>query len=202
MTSSSSSLPQWWKEWSFVPPLTTVEMTRGSSRSVTLPHSWTSFISTPGSSSLVGAVADVASLVIPVWLFDIYENAYVDPFPATVLINTWRIRKCVQQKFIAYIVNLTHVMETLSILTDRKHKMLTRRAIKAACEAYRKSNLTTQTRDCIQHYRELDGRDAALEMIKDLIKPERCGDLSIKTYYAEINKRDLGKQNLDEDEEW
>ena len=105
-----------------------------------------------------------------------------------------------QQRFIAYIVTLTHVMETLSILTD--HKTLTRRAIKAACGAYHDSSLMTRTRVCIQGYRELDGRDVALEMIEDLIKPERFGDLSIKNYYAEINKRDLGKQNLDEDEEW
>ena len=200
MTNSSSSLPQWWKKWRWVPPLPPVEITRESSCSVTLPHSWTSFISTPGSSSLVRPVAEVANLVIiPVWLFDIYENTYVDTFPVTVLINTWRIRKCVQQRFIAYIVNLTHVMETLFILADRKHKMLTRRAIKAACEAYRDSSLMTV---CIQRYRELDERDAASEMIEDLIKPERCNDSSIKNYYAEINKRDLGKQSLDQDEEW
>ena len=176
-----------------------------SSRSVTLPHSWTLFVSTQGSNSLVDAVAEVVSLVIPTWLYDIYQNAYVDTLPATVLTNKWHIRKkkkCMQQRFIAYIVTLTHVMETLSILTDRKHKTLTRRAIKAACGAYHDSSLMTQTRVCIQGYRELDGRDAALEMIEDLIKPERYGDLCIKNFYAEINKRDLGKQNLDEDEEW
>ena len=171
-----------------------------SSRSVTLPRSWTLFVSTQGSNSLVGAVAEVVSLAIPTWLYDIYQNAYVDTLPATVLTNTRHIRKCMQQRFIAYIVTLTHVMETLSILTD--HKTLTRRAIKAACGAYHDSSLMTRTRVCIQGYRELDGRDVALEMIEDLIKPERYGDLCIKNFYAEINKRDLGKQNLDEDEEW
>ena len=46
------------------------------------------------------------------------------------------------------------------------------------------------------------GRDAALEVIEWLIKPERCCDLNVRKHYAELEKADVQKPNLDREEEW
>ena len=113
------------------------------------------------------------------------------------------IRKNVQQIFMAFIVDLTHIMETLFILTTRDHNKLTRRAIKLAYSTYHASDVINQAHAHIQTYRDLNGRDAALEMIESLIKPGRSGDLNVKNYYAEISKLDIQKLNLDsQEEEW
>ena len=111
-------------------------------------------------------------------------------------------RKNVQQILMAFIVDLTHIMETLFILTARDHNKLTRRAIKLAYSTYYQSDVMKQAHARIETYRDLDGRDAALETIESLIKPERCGDSNVKDYYAEISKRDIGKINLDSQEDW
>ena len=107
-----------------------------------------------------------------------------------------------QQIFMAFIVDLTHVMETLFILAARDHNKLTRRAIKVACGAYRDSGVMNRAHADIQKYRDFDGQDAALEIIESLIKPERSGDSNVKDYYADIHKLDIQKQNLDQEEEW
>ena len=107
-----------------------------------------------------------------------------------------------QQILMAFIVDLTHIMETLFILTARDHNKLTRRAIKLAYSAYYQSDVMKQAHARIQTYRDLEGRDAALEMIESLIKPERFGDSNVKDYYAEIGRRDTGRINLDSQEGW
>ncbi|KAF8551839.1 hypothetical protein OG21DRAFT_1512224 [Imleria badia] len=128
----------------------------------------------------------IVGVVAAVWLYDVYQNV-----------------KNVQQIFMAFIVDLTHIMETLFILTARDHNKLTRRAIKLAFSAYHESGVMNQAHANIQSYRGIDGRDVALEMIESLIKPERSGDSNVKNYYAEINKMDIGKLNLDsQDEDW
>ena len=108
-----------------------------------------------------------------------------------------------QRIFMAFIVDLTHVMETLFILTARDHSKLTRRAIKLAYTTYHASDVMIQAHAHIQIHRDLDGRDAALEMIESLIKPERSGDSNVKDYYADISKLDIQKLNLEsQEEEW
>ena len=125
------------------------------------------------------------------------------PLPTNVLNDSQRVRKNVQQIFMAFIVDLTHIMESLFILTARDHNKLTRRAIKLAYSTYHDSGVMNQTHAQIQIYRDLDGRDAALEMIESLLKPERSGDSNVKNYYAEISKLDIRKLNLDsQEEEW
>jgi hypothetical protein len=102
-----------------------------------------------------------------------------------------------------FIVDLTHIMETLFILTARDHNKLTRRVIKLAYSTYHASDVMNQAHADIQKYRDLDGRDSALEMIESLIKPERCGDSNVKDYYSEIGKLDIRKLNLEsQEEEW
>ena len=103
----------------------------------------------------------------------------------------------------AFIVDLTHIMETLFILTARDHNKLTRRAIKVAYNIYHDSNEMIRAHAHIQTYRNLDGRDAALEMIDSLIRPERSGDSNVKDYYADISKLDIRRLNLNsQEEEW
>jgi hypothetical protein len=124
------------------------------------------------------------------------------PLPTNVL-NDSVFRKNVQQICMAFIVDLTHIMETLFILAARDHNKLTRRAIKLAYSTYHASEVMNQAHADIQKYRDFDGRDAALEMIESLIKPERCGDSNVKDYYADINKLDIRKLNLEsQEEEW
>ena len=54
--------------------------------------------------------------------------------------------------------------------------------------AYYDSGLMNQVHVNIQNRCDLTGRDEALQMIEYLIKPEQCGDSSVKDYFAEINK--------------
>ena len=103
----------------------------------------------------------------------------------------------------AFIVDLTHIMETLFILTAHYPNKLTRRTIKLAYSTYLNSNVMIRAHAHIQTYRNLDGRDAALEMIDSLIRPERSGDSNVKDYYAAISKLDIRRLNLDsQEEEW
>ncbi|KAG6380422.1 hypothetical protein JVT61DRAFT_8552 [Boletus reticuloceps] len=127
----------------------------------------------------------VAGIAAAVWVYDVYQNV-----------------KNVQQIFMAFIVDLTHIMETLFILTGRDHKKLTRRAIKLAYTTYHESGVMGQAHTDIQGYRDRVGRDGTLELIESLIKPERSGDLTVKDYFAEISKLDIQKLNLDQEEEW
>jgi len=125
----------------------------------------------------------IAGLATAVWLYDVYQNV-----------------KNVQQIFMAFIVDLIHIMETLFILTARDHNKLTRRAIKLAYSTYHDSGVMNQVHAHIQTYRDLDGRDAALDMIESLLKPERSGDSNVKNYYSKL---DIQKLNLDsQEEEW
>lgn len=101
-----------------------------------------------------------------------------------------------------FIVDLIHIMETLFILTGGEHKRLIRRIIKLACRTYSKSDVMAQAHNQIQAYRDLDGRDAALDMIETLIKPKQSGTLDMRSYFDEVGKLDLGALNLDRDEEW
>jgi len=101
----------------------------------------------------------------------------------------------------AFIVDLTHIMELLFILTSRDHNKLTRRVIKLAYIAYYDSNAKKDAHGKIQTYRDLDGRDAALDMIESLIKPERGGGSNMTDCYAKVGTLDIRKLNLEQEEE-
>jgi len=102
----------------------------------------------------------------------------------------------------AFIVDLTHIMELLFILTSSDHKKLTRHAIKLAYTTYFDSDMKRQVHADIETYRDFEGRDAALEMIESLIKPERSGGST--DCYAKVGElvQDIPKLNLDQEEEW
>ena len=110
-----------------------------------------------------------------------------------------------QQIFMAFIVDLTHIMELLFILTSRAdYNRLTRRAIKLAYSTYYDSGTRKRAHAKIQTYRDVDGRDAALEMIESLIEPERSGGSDTTDCYAKVGElvQDISKLNLDQEEEW
>ncbi|KAI6112628.1 hypothetical protein F5141DRAFT_736255 [Pisolithus sp. B1] len=144
-------------------------------------------------SAVLGALANpaapivipiVAGLVLGSWAYCVYCQSHV-----------------VQQRFIAFIVDLTHVMETLFIITEGRHERVGRRAIKLAYNAYNDSAVKAWAHAQIELYRELDGRDAALEMIERLIKPADSDD-NANDYHAEIRKLVLDPVNLSQDEPW
>ena len=111
-------------------------------------------------------------------------------------------RRKVQSIFMAFIVDITHIMKTLFILTSRDYKKLTRRAIKVAHMTYYVSGLMNQIHTDVRGYIDGIGRDGALEMIESLIKPELNGDPNVRKYYADLEKGDVRKLNLDQEEEW
>ena len=102
----------------------------------------------------------------------------------------------------AFIVDTTHIMKTLFILTSRDHNKLTRRAIKVAYKTYYDSGLMNQFHTDIRAYINGVGQKPALEMIECLIKPERNGDPNVRKYYTDLEKVDVRKLNLDQEEEW
>ncbi|KAF8452822.1 hypothetical protein L210DRAFT_3499666 [Boletus edulis BED1] len=127
----------------------------------------------------------IAGVAIAVWVYGVYQNV-----------------KNVQQKSMAFIVDLTHIMETLFILTCRDHNKLTRRAVKLAYTTYYESVVMKQAHTDILGYSDGVGRGGALEMIECLIKPERSGDMNMKKYFAEIRKWDIQGLDLDHEEDW
>jgi len=119
--------------------------------------------------------------------------------PPNVLNDLRDVRTNAEQIFVAFIVDLTHIMELLFILTSRDHNKLTRRAIKLAYTTYHASDTKKRVHAVIQRYRNVDSRDAALDMIKSLIDPEYCAGWNLN---AEVSASDMQKMNLDREEEW
>ncbi|KAI6120744.1 hypothetical protein EV401DRAFT_2230240, partial [Pisolithus croceorrhizus] len=118
----------------------------------------------------------VAGLAIGSWAYTVYHpSCVVAPF----LVNSYEhssFRKAVQQRFIAFIVDLTHVMETLFIITEGRREKVGRRAIKLAYNAYNDSAVKVWAHAQIELYCEMEGRDTALEMIERLIEPANSED--------------------------
>ncbi|KAI9567607.1 hypothetical protein HD554DRAFT_2105264, partial [Boletus coccyginus] len=123
--------------------------------------------SNPAAPIVLPVIAGVAAAA---WLYLVYQNV-----------------KNVQQIFMAFIVDLTHIMELLFILTSRDYNRLTRRAIKLAYSTYYESGTKKRAHTKIQAYRDVDGRDAALEMIESLIKPEGSGGSGMTDCYEKVS---------------
>ncbi|KIK20106.1 hypothetical protein PISMIDRAFT_682616 [Pisolithus microcarpus 441] len=125
------------------------------------------------------------------------------PFVACVILVTWayqtyqRLQK-VHQKFMAYIVDLTHVLEILFLLTaDARGKKLTRRAIKLAYKAYYDSswmrNVHVETR---LFENRVGAQDSVLEKITSLISSDEA-EAKVRT-----TLEGLPPFELEGDEEW
>ncbi|KAI6010232.1 hypothetical protein EDC04DRAFT_2770033 [Pisolithus marmoratus] len=124
----------------------------------------------------------IAGLALGAWVYAVYQHS-----------------KVVQQRFIAFIVDLTHVMEILFIITQGRGERLGRRAIKLAYNAYNTSGVKALAHDRIASYRELPNQDTALEMIENLIKP---GSDYNANYHADLRTLALGDVDLSQDEPW
>ena len=149
---------------------------------------------------VVGAAVVAAAAT---WFYTLYQNMYVIDTSFNEGDNDPRLnRKNVQPIFMTFIVDMTHIMKTLFILTGRDHNKLTRRAIKIAYKMYHESCVMHQVHSDIQGYVDGVGRDGALEMIEWLIKLERNADPNVREYYAELERIDVRKLNLDQEEEW
>ncbi|KAI6161761.1 hypothetical protein EDD17DRAFT_660067 [Pisolithus thermaeus] len=129
------------------------------------------------------AIPIVADLAVGSWAYSVYHPS-----------------QAVQQRFIAFIVDLTYVMETLFIITEGRHERVGRRAIKLAYNAYNDSAVKVWAHAQIELYCEMEGRDTALEMIERLIEPANSDDNT--NYRVNFDKLALDPANLSQDEPW
>ncbi|KAI6042227.1 hypothetical protein EDC04DRAFT_2892144 [Pisolithus marmoratus] len=127
------------------------------------------------------------------------------PLIAGLLVSKWayetygRLRD-VPRKFMAYIVDLTHVLEILFLLTAGiRAKRLTRTAIQLACKAYYGSEWMTHAHTDIMRfeYRSMD-RDAVLEKITSMISSD---DREVRASSA-LERIPSVDVDLEKDEEW
>ncbi|KAI6144511.1 hypothetical protein EDD17DRAFT_170038 [Pisolithus thermaeus] len=138
-----------------------------------------SMLTLSGGSLVAEISAVLAALVNP-------ADPVVIPIVAGLAIGSWAYTvyhpsKAVQQRFIAFIVDLTHVMETLFIITEgRREKVWAHAQIELYCE--------------------MEGRDTALEMIERLIEPANSEDNT--NYRVNFDKLALDPANLSQDEPW
>ncbi|KAG6334309.1 hypothetical protein ID866_4774 [Astraeus odoratus] len=108
----------------------------------------------------------------------------------------------VQQKFMAYIVDLTHVLEILFELTaDNSEKKLTRRSIKVAYKAYLQSSLKRAVHSDVRDFHGIGaiigGRDLILEKIESLLQTSYTSDVPLAQLVSTVPRA-----SLDMDEEW
>ena len=108
----------------------------------------------------------------------------------------------VQKRFMAYIVDLIHVLEILFALTASvNEKDLTRRAIKRAFTVYHDSQMKITAHDRIRKFdfskAQIPGRDIILEEIVSLVRNSYTNDEELSQLLARIPPADLAS-----DEDW
>ncbi|KAI6097054.1 hypothetical protein F5141DRAFT_1220306 [Pisolithus sp. B1] len=112
--------------------------------------------------------------------------------------ETYRRLRGVHTKFMPYIVDLTHVLEILFLLTvGMRAKKLTRRAIKLAYKAYYRSDWMTYTHMDIRSFQcSSTARDEVLQKIASMV---RSGDRETRLSAA---LEGIESGDLERDEEW
>ncbi|KAI6032353.1 hypothetical protein BKA83DRAFT_4213108 [Pisolithus microcarpus] len=115
--------------------------------------------------------------------------------------ETYQRLQGVPTKFMAYIVDLTHVLEILFALTaGMRAKKLTRRAIKLAYKAYHGSEWMRLTHTDIRSFQGwTTARDAVLDKITSMISSE---GREVRVSRATEGIRREMVADLEEDEEW
>lgn len=113
--------------------------------------------------------------------------------------ETYQRLNNVHQRFMAYIVDLIHVLEILFTLTaNDNQKELTRRAIKIAFNAYHDSEMMRNAHAQIKNFDyKIPGRDAVLEKIVFLVRMSRIDDVDLSRTLGRISPSELER-----DEEW
>jgi len=128
------------------------------------------------------------------WLYNTYQRVY-DPLTifSVVLAVESSYRPGVQQRFIAYIVDLTHIMSILFNLAE-SDKPLTRQSIKIAVQTYSDSPLRRGVHCTIRELRDaLISGQSLLGKIELLVhdRIEECSSL-----------KPVKVADLDQDEDW
>jgi len=129
------------------------------------------------------ALPIAASLALAKWAYDVYKQSLV-----------------VQQRFMAYIVDLTHILEMLFVIVGGSHKELTRPAIKLALAAYQESEMRAQAYDKIGGYHDTP-HNSVLQTIESLImtqQSDRAGGVDLRNYQNQVQSAGP----LDQDEGW
>ncbi|KAI5982598.1 hypothetical protein EDD15DRAFT_2377607 [Pisolithus albus] len=124
------------------------------------------------------------------------------PFAAGLALAQWAYETYQQvnnehRRFMAYIVDLIHVLEILFTLTSNdSEKKLTRRAIEFAFNAYHNSNLMQNAHAQIKAFDcKGPGRDVVLEKVVSLVWMSRIDDVDLIRAVRNIPR-------LERDEEW
>ncbi|KAI5990846.1 hypothetical protein F5J12DRAFT_471869 [Pisolithus orientalis] len=125
------------------------------------------------------------------------------PFVAGLALVQWvsesyqRLQNA-HQSFMAYIVDLTHVLEILFALTgNRKEKKLTRRAIKLAFKVYYESSWRSNVHTAIRQFKHIImDRDVILEKIEAFVLSDGR-ETQVTSLVEGVGSVDLGQ-----DEEW
>lgn len=128
------------------------------------------------------------------WLYNTYQRVY-DPFAifSMVLVAESSFRPGVQQRFIAYIVDLTHIMNILFNLTESE-KPLTQQSIKIAVTTYSDSPLRRGVHCAVREFHgALKSGQTLLGEVELLVhdKIEECSSL-----------KPVKVADLDQDEDW
>lgn len=112
--------------------------------------------------------------------------------------ETYQRQRNVHVKFMAYIVDLTHVLEILFSLTAGMWvKELTRTAIKLAYKAYYESHWITHNHMDVRYFQpSVTGHDVVLEKIISMISSD-----DREARVSEALER-MPSVDLEEDEEW
>lgn len=118
-----------------------------------------------------------ATLMFGTWVYKTYENS-----------------KVVQQRFIAFIVDLIYIMQTLFIITEGGKQRLNRRTIDLVYIAYDDSDVKLWAHSEIESHRKWEGPNAAVEMIERLIKPPEWHNDA--NFYAEVRMLVENSANL------
>ncbi|KIK19422.1 hypothetical protein PISMIDRAFT_13693 [Pisolithus microcarpus 441] len=105
----------------------------------------------------------------------------------------------VHQRFMAYIVDLIHVLEILFTLTPNdSEKKLTRRAIKLAFNAYHDSEMRRNTHVQVKNFDcKGPGRDVVFEKVVSLVRMSPTDDVDLTRAIGSIPGSELER-----DEEW
>lgn len=112
--------------------------------------------------------------------------------------ETYQRQRSLHVKFMAYIVDLTHVLEILFSLTAGMWvKKLTRTAVKLAYKAYYESRWMTQNHVDVRYFQcSVTGHDAVLEKIISMISSD-----DREARVSQTLER-MPSVDLEEDEEW
>ncbi|KAI6043173.1 hypothetical protein EDC04DRAFT_799917 [Pisolithus marmoratus] len=167
-----------------------INMAEGVDAPASLPHQLSR-------SPTLDGVSPLLLFLLPVLL----------PISAALHVGRWAYEtygrlQDVPMKFMAYIVDLTHVLEILFLLTaDMRAKKLTRTAIKLVYKAYYEPEWIVHTHTDIRSFecRSTD-RDAVLEKITSMISSDGR-EAQVSGAIASI-RESMPSVDLEKDEEW